>query len=86
MICMSEFTPEQEQEINKRIEQAMMAARAREQWVIAADQFFREALLAVHQKVGQQIYDPYVLEVGAQMYKQFKDSNNLGAPNEGNQG
>ena len=48
---------------------------AREQWKIAADQFFRESLFAVTQKVNAGIYDPYVLEVGKQFYKAFRDAN-----------
>ena len=48
---------------------------AREQWKIAADQFFREALFSVSQKVNQGVYDPYVLEVGKQLYKSFRDAN-----------
>jgi hypothetical protein len=65
---MSEFTEEQ--------------IVLREQWKIATDQFFREALFAVSQKVNAGIYDPYVLDVGKQMYKGFKDANMLGASNE----
>jgi hypothetical protein len=68
---MTEFTAEQEHEILQMIEQA----KAREQYVIAGDQFFREALLAVSLKVNQQIYDPYVLEVGKHIYKSFKEAN-----------
>ena len=53
----------------------------REQWKIAGDQFFREAMFAVTQKVNAGIYDPYVLDVGKQFYKGFRDAN-FGTSNE----
>ena len=49
--------------------------RAEEQWKIAADQFFREAIFAVAEKVDQKIYDPFVFEVGKQIYSTFKAQN-----------
>lgn len=49
--------------------------RVQEQWKIAGDQFFREALFSVSQKVNQGLYDPYVLEVGKQFYKAFRGAN-----------
>jgi hypothetical protein len=55
----------------------------REQWRIAADQFFREGLFSVSQKVNQGVYDSYVLEVGKQYYKSFREANfPKGNPNE----
>ena len=65
---MSEFT---EEEMEERI--------TKEQRSIAGDQFFREALMAVAQKAQSGIYDPYVYEVGAELYEAFKKDNPLQA-------
>lgn len=69
------FDEEQEQEIQLRIQKAQQEIKEREQWVISADQFFREALAAVSSKVNQGLYDQYVLEVGKQYYTSFRRSN-----------
>lgn len=65
---MSEYS---EEELEERI--------TKEQRSIAGDQFFREALMAVAQKAQSGIYDPYVYEVGAEMYEAFKKDNPLQA-------
>lgn len=77
---MTEFTPEQEAEIQKRIMQAKQETNARAQWAIAGDQFFREALTAVAMKIHQQVYDPYVLDVGKSMYSAFREAHFTAAP------
>lgn len=71
---MSEVTEEQLAQLEQQI-------IARQQWLIAADQFFREGLFAAAQKVNQGLYDPFILDVGKQLYKGFKDQN-TGSSNE----
>lgn len=55
---------ETEAEILTRIEQ--------EHFAIAGDQFFREGLFAVVQKVQTGLCDKFVFEVGAELYESFK--------------
>lgn len=72
---MTEFTEEQEKEIQERILKAQQESRAKEQWVIAGDQFYRESIIAVASKVQQGIYDPFILDVGKSLYTSFRKSN-----------
>ena len=72
-----ELTEEEKQEalIQDRIQQAV----AREQKIIATDQFFREGLLAVAQKVNAGIYDPFIYQCATEEYEKFKKENPLQA-------
>jgi len=68
---MSDFTPEQEAEIQKRIEIAKQEQRALEQYRISGDMFYREGLASVTMKAQQGIISPFVLEVGKDQYNRF---------------
>lgn len=69
---MTEFTKEQEAEIQKRIDAARIEQAKVEQFRIASDQFYREALTTLAAKVQAGIYDGYVLEVGKLHYAEFR--------------
>ena len=68
---MTEFTPEQEAEIQKRIDEARKQQSEMEQYRISGDQFFRESLANMDMKVRQGVYDPFVLNVGKTQYNAF---------------
>jgi len=61
------------------MEARIRAAVEKEQRAIAGDQFYREALMAVAQKVNAGIYNKYVFEVGSEEYEQFKKDNPVSA-------
>lgn len=69
---MTDFTPEQEAEIAKRVEQARAEQAAMEQFRIVSDQFFRESLTNIVQKVSAGLYDEYMIEVAKAHYAAFK--------------
>jgi hypothetical protein len=62
-----------DEELQTKIQEAI----DKEHRSIAGDQFFREAMMSVAQKVSNGIYDSYVFEVGAEMYDEFKKNNPL---------
>lgn len=66
-----DFTPEQEAEIQKRIEAAKQEQQALEQYRISGDMFFREGIAAAAMKVQQGIISPFVLEVGKDQYSRY---------------
>ena len=65
----------QEAEIQERIQKAV----AKEQRTIAGNQFYREGLMAVAQKVNAGIYDAYIYEVATEEFEKFKKENPLQA-------
>ena len=67
----TEYTEEQQEEILGLVKHV----QEKEQWRIAADQFFREALVNTTLKVQQGYYDPYVVEVGKEIYGTFRKTN-----------
>jgi len=75
---MSEFTEQQEAEIQKRIEDA----RKHEQFRMAADQAYKESIIHLSgmidqfdpttgQLIKRGIYDPYVLQAFQEQYRAF---------------
>lgn len=72
---MEDFTEEQEQLILARIKKAQDESKLQQQWVIAGDQFYREAIITLNSKVQQGLYDNYILEVGKALYNAFRKAN-----------
>jgi hypothetical protein len=68
---MIEFTPEQEAEIQKRINDARAEQQAIEQYRISADQFYRTALDNTALMVQRGVMDKFVLDVGKEQYTIF---------------
>ena len=68
---MSDFTPEQEAEIQKRIEAAKVEQTQLEQYRLAADQFYRLAIVHIDTLAAQGACSPYVKEVGLDQYRRF---------------
>ena len=68
---MSDFTPEQEAEIQKRIEAAKAEQKQLEQYRLAADQFYRLAIVHIDTLATQGACSPYVKEVGLDQYRRF---------------
>jgi hypothetical protein len=68
---MTDFTPEQEAEIQKRIEAARIEQKQLEQYRLAADQFYRLALVHIDTLASQGACSPYVKDVGLDQYKYF---------------
>jgi hypothetical protein len=62
------MTDYSEEELQTKITEAL----EKEQESIAGDQFFRESLMAVAVKVREGIYDPYIFEVGQDLYEKYK--------------
>jgi hypothetical protein len=60
-----------EDELAEKISEAV----DKEHRAIAGDQFFREALMAVAEKVRAGIYDGYIFEIGTELYAEFKEKN-----------
>jgi hypothetical protein len=72
---MTEFTEEQEAEIQERIAQAEKAARENESWRIAGDMFYRLALAHITGLSQQNVCDPFVVEVGKVLHNAFRKAN-----------
>lgn len=68
---MTEFTAEQEAEIQKRIEAARLEQKQLEQYRLAADQFYRLSLVHADGLVSQGACSPYIKEVGLDQYRNF---------------
>ena len=68
---MTDFTPEQEAEILKRIDAARAEQKKFEQYRLAGDQFFRLALVNMDTLAAQGACSPYVKEVGMDQYRRF---------------
>jgi len=68
---MTTFTPEQEAEIQKRIDEARAKQQAFEQYRISADQFYRAALVHIGELTRQGAISDYVLDVGKDQYTEF---------------
>lgn len=68
---MSDFTPEQEAKIQKRIDAARIEQKQIEQYRLAADQFFRLAIVHTDTLAAQGACSPYVKDVGVDQYKRF---------------
>jgi len=68
---MTDFTPEQEAEIQKRIEAAKTEQKQLEQYRLAADQFYRLAIVHIDTLASQGACSPYVKEVGLDQYRRF---------------
>jgi hypothetical protein len=68
---MSDFTPEQEAEIQKRIEAAKSEQKQLEQYRLAADQFYRLSLVHIDTLAAQGACSPYVKEIGLDQYRRF---------------
>ena len=68
---MTDFTPEQEAEIQKRIEAAKAEQKQLEQYRLAADQFYRLSLVHIAALVEQGACSPYVKEIGVDQYRRF---------------
>lgn len=68
---MSEFTPEQEAEIQKRIEAGKAEQKQLEQYRLAADQFYRLSLVHIDGLVAQGACSPFVKEIGLAQYRGF---------------
>jgi hypothetical protein len=64
-----------EEELDARIQEAV----AKEQRIIAIDQFYREGLMAVTQKVNAGIYDAFIYQCATEEYDKFKKENPLQA-------
>ena len=67
----SEFTAEQEAEIQKRI----VADREREHRAIAGDRFYRLGIAAAAQSVQAGMDDPEVFKTGQQEWERFNKEN-----------
>ena len=72
---MTEFTDEQEAEIQERIAQATKDARENESWRIAGDMFFRLALAHISGLKQQGVVDPFVEQAGQILYGAFRKAN-----------
>lgn len=72
---MDEFTEEQELIILERIKKAQHESKLQQQWIIAGDQFYREAIITLTGKVQQGLYDNYILEIGKSLYNSFRKAN-----------
>jgi len=70
---MVEFTDEQEQEIQKRINEV----KALEQWRIAGDTYYRAANAFMNVQVQQGVYDPYIMQVGQALHQSFRQANSI---------
>jgi hypothetical protein len=68
---MTDFTPEQEAEIQKRIDAAKAEQKQLEQYRLAADQFYRLSLVHIESLAAQGACSPYVKEVGLDQYRVF---------------
>lgn len=71
---MTEFTAEQEAEIQKRIEAAKAEQKQFEQYRIAGDQFYRMALANMAMLVNNGTCNAYVHEVGKNEYAKFLET------------
>ena len=68
---MTDFTPEQEAEIQKRVDAARQEQMRIEQYRLAGDQFYRTALTVLAERAQSGAVDPFVLEVGKNQYSVF---------------
>ena len=68
---MTDFTPEQELEIQKRIEAAKADQKLLEQYRLAADQGYRLAITHIDAMAAQGSCSPYVKEVMVDQYRRF---------------
>ena len=68
---MTDFTPEQEAEILKRIDAAKNEQKQLEHYRLAADQFYRLSLIHITGLVEQGACSPYVKEIGLAQYRGF---------------
>ena len=68
---MTDFTPEQEAEIQKRVDAARQEQMRIEQYRLAGDQFYRTALTILAERAQSGAVDPFVLEVGKNQYSVF---------------
>jgi len=68
---MTDFTPDQEAEIQKRIDAAKAEQKQLEQYRLAADQFYRLAIVHIDTLAAQGACSPYVKEVGLDQYRRF---------------
>lgn len=66
-----DFTPEQEAEIQRRIDEAQQKQKALEQYRIAGDQFYRMAISSLAPLVSNGTVSEFVMNVGKQQYMDF---------------
>jgi hypothetical protein len=69
----------EEEKLEALIQERIQEAVAKEQRIIAVDQFYREGLMALAQKVNAGIYDPYIYQCATEEYDKFKKENPLQA-------
>lgn len=64
---------------DEELAQKISEAVEKEHYAIAGDQFYRESLAVVAQKVNAGLLDTYVFTVGKEQFEQFKNNHPINA-------